>query len=39
MVIPAFAVDRTEIVLWYLDQLVASGRIPDLPTFVDSPMA
>jgi len=39
VVIPAFAVDRTEIVLWHLDQLVASGRIPDLPTFVDSPMA
>lgn len=39
VVIPAFAVDRTEVVLWYLDQLVAAGRIPDLPVFVDSPMA
>jgi metallo-beta-lactamase family protein len=39
VVIPAFAVDRTEIILWHLDQLVAAGRIPDLPTFVDSPMA
>lgn len=39
VVIPAFAVDRTEIILWHLDRLVAAGRIPDLPTFVDSPMA
>ena len=37
--IPAFAVDRTEVVLWHLDRLVASGRVPDLPVFVDSPMA
>ncbi|MGA1052041.1 MAG: MBL fold metallo-hydrolase [Ilumatobacteraceae bacterium] len=39
VVIPAFAVDRTEVVLWYLDQLAEQGRIPDLPVFVDSPMA
>lgn len=39
VLIPAFAVDRTEIVLWYLDQLVAEGRVPNLPIFVDSPMA
>jgi metallo-beta-lactamase family protein len=39
VVVPAFAVDRTEVVLWYLDQLVESGQIPDIPVFVDSPMA
>lgn len=39
VVVPAFAVDRTEVVLWHLDRLVASGAIPDLPVFVDSPMA
>jgi metallo-beta-lactamase family protein len=39
VLIPAFAVDRTEIVLWYLDRLVAEGRVPNLPIFVDSPMA
>jgi metallo-beta-lactamase family protein len=39
VVVPAFAVDRTEVVLWYLDRLVASGAVPDLPVFVDSPMA
>ena len=39
VVIPAFAVDRTEVVLWHLDRLVGAGRVPDLPVFVDSPMA
>jgi metallo-beta-lactamase family protein len=39
VVIPAFAVDRTEVVLWHLNRLVADGRVPDLPVFVDSPMA
>lgn len=39
VVVPAFAVDRTEVVLWHLDQLVERGEVPDLPIFVDSPMA
>jgi metallo-beta-lactamase family protein len=39
VIIPSFAVDRTEVVLWHLDRLVASGAVPDLPIFVDSPMA
>lgn len=39
VLIPAFAVDRTEIVLWHLDQLVGAGHVPDIPVFVDSPMA
>lgn len=39
LIIPAFAVDRTEVVLWHLNRLVASGRIPSIPVFVDSPMA
>ena len=39
VLIPSFAVDRTEIVLWHLEQLVAAGHVPDLPVFVDSPMA
>jgi len=39
VIIPAFAVDRTEVVLWHLDRLVATGRVPNLPIFVDSPMA
>jgi len=39
IVIPAFAVDRTEVVLLTLRRLVQAGRIPDLPVYVDSPMA
>jgi metallo-beta-lactamase family protein len=39
VIIPAFAVDRTEVVLWHLDQLVEHGEIPDIPVVVDSPMA
>jgi metallo-beta-lactamase family protein len=39
LVIPAFSVDRTEMVLWHLDRLVGSGRVPRLPVLLDSPMA
>jgi metallo-beta-lactamase family protein len=39
VVIPAFAVDRTEVILLHLQQLATSGAIPDLPIYVDSPMA
>lgn len=39
VLIPAFAVDRTEVILVALAKLVRSGEIPRLPVFVDSPMA
>lgn len=39
VVIPAFAVDRTEMVLHHLGHLVRSGAVPSLPVMVDSPMA
>ncbi len=39
VVIPSFAVDRTEVVLHQLRTLVEERRIPDLPVYVDSPMA
>ena len=39
VVVPAFAVDRTEVVLHALEKLEGAGDIPDLPIFVDSPMA
>jgi len=38
-IIPAFAVDRTEVLLYHLRQMSDSGRLPDIPIFVDSPMA
>ncbi|HET8724367.1 MAG TPA: MBL fold metallo-hydrolase [Anaeromyxobacteraceae bacterium] len=39
VVIPAFAVGRTQEVLFLLRELEQAGRIPVLPVFVDSPMA
>ncbi len=39
IIIPAFAVDRTEIILLALKDLVDRGRIPRLPVYADSPMA
>ena len=39
LVIPAFAVGRTQTLMYYLRQLEEEQRIPRLPTFVDSPMA
>jgi len=39
VLIPAFAVDRTELVLLELDRLRRAKRIPDVPVYVDSPMA
>lgn len=39
ILIPAFAVDRTEIILMILKRLVKENKIPNLPIFVDSPMA
>jgi metallo-beta-lactamase family protein len=38
-VIPAFAVDRTEVVLMTLRRLMEQGRVPQVPVFADSPMA
>lgn len=40
VLIPAFAVDRTEVVLHHLGRLFAAGRLPaGIPVYVDSPMA
>lgn len=39
IVIPAFAVDRTQILLYYVRVLLDQQRIPHLPVYVDSPMA
>jgi metallo-beta-lactamase family protein len=39
LVIPAFAVDRTQLLMYYLSELEDQQRIPRLPLYVDSPMA
>lgn len=38
-VIPSFAVGRTQMILYYLHRLQQKGKIPDIPIYVDSPMA
>lgn len=39
LIIPAFAVGRTQTLLYLLRELELSGDIPELPIHVDSPMA
>jgi metallo-beta-lactamase family protein len=39
IVIPAFAIGRTQTFMYYLHLLEGQQRIPHLPVFVDSPMA
>jgi metallo-beta-lactamase family protein len=39
VVIPVFAVERAQEVMFYLSRLVREKRIPRLPVFLDSPMA
>ena len=39
LIIPAFAVGRTQNILYYIYQLKQAGAIADIPVFLDSPMA
>ena len=39
VVMPAFAVGRAQTLLYYLWQLREAGRLPDVPVYLDSPMA
>jgi metallo-beta-lactamase family protein len=39
IVVPAFAVGRTQELLYHLSGLARAGRVPRLPTYLDSPMA
>jgi metallo-beta-lactamase family protein len=38
VLIPAFAIGRTQTLLYHVNNLVESGRIPAIPVAVDSPM-
>jgi metallo-beta-lactamase family protein len=38
LIVPSFAVGRTQVMLWYLEKLIHEGQIPQIPVFVDSPM-
>jgi metallo-beta-lactamase family protein len=39
VVVPAFAVERTQKFLFMLKELMQSGQLPSMPVFCDSPMA
>lgn len=39
VIIPAFAVGRTQLLLFHIYQLMEKGKIPKVPVFLDSPMA
>ncbi len=39
LLVPSFAIGRTQEVVWELDRLIERGEIPSLPLYLDSPMA
>jgi metallo-beta-lactamase family protein len=39
MLVPSFAIGRTQELVWVLDELLRGKRIPHIPLFLDSPMA
>jgi len=39
LLIPAFAVGRTQLLLYYFHHLMETDKIPDVPVYIDSPMA
>ena len=39
LMIPAFAMERTQDLLYHLNGLVEKGRVPKVPIFIDSPLA
>lgn len=39
LLIPSFAVGRTQEIVWHLDRLLSAGEIPHVPLYLDSPMA
>ena len=39
VVIPAFAVERTQVIIYTLGQFIRKGLIPSIPVYIDSPLA
>ena len=39
VIIPAFSVGRTQTLVYCINELMAEGKIPEVPVFVDSPLA
>lgn len=38
VILPSFAVGRTQTMLWYVQRFIQNKQLPELPIFVDSPM-
>ncbi|HZL37130.1 MAG TPA: MBL fold metallo-hydrolase [Tepidisphaeraceae bacterium] len=38
LIVPSFAVGRTQTMLWYLEKFIQEKQMPQIPIFVDSPM-
>lgn len=38
LIVPSFAVGRTQTIMWYLQKFISEGSIPRIPVYVDSPM-
>ena len=39
LVIPAFSLERTQVIIYEINKLVESKTIPSIPVFIDSPLA
>lgn len=39
VLIPAFSLERTQVLLYELNRMIEGGAIPSIPVFVDSPLA
>ena len=39
VVVPIFAIERAQELIYHLNRLLHAGRIPEIPVFLDSPMA
>jgi metallo-beta-lactamase family protein len=38
LIVPSFAVGRTQTILWYMHKFIKEGKIPPINIYVDSPM-
>jgi metallo-beta-lactamase family protein len=39
IIVPSFALQRAQEILYYMNELLIDNRIPDIPVYLDSPMA
>ena len=39
VIVPAFAVGRTQELVYFLNELMSKGRLPNVPVYIDSPLA